>query len=175
MCCSTTPGHRDCPGMWLMVPVRLYWTTAILLLEKALIVNIILGWDFQFLFSVLGYLSDLNLCGLVHTVIVSEFICVLILLCLFFPPTFSKNLSFTFFAFTFSPGLSTLCCALPLSGPDSFQQVLKGNCNSFHLKNMYNCITQRTGWNWKCGSSCSCRGPRFHSPAPHTYASSDSQ
>lgn len=87
----------------------------------------------------------------------------------FFLPSFSKNLSFTFFSFTFSPGLSTLCYALPLSGPDSFQQVLKGNCNSFHLKNMYKYITERKGWNSKRGSPCSCRGPRFPSPAPHTY------
>lgn len=93
-----------------------------------------------------------------------------------FPPNFHFKSSFKLFSFIFSPGLSAPHYVLPLLAPDSFQQVLKGNCNSFTLKNMCNYITERKGWSWKRGSSCSCREPKFYPPPlTHTCASSDSQ
>lgn len=101
--------------------------------------------------------------------------CVLYLLCLF-PLIFTSNLPSNYSALFFSPGLSAPHYVLPLLAPDSFQQVLKGNCNSFTLKNMCNYITERKGWSWKRGSSCSCREPKFYPPPQtHTCESSDSQ
>lgn len=116
----------------------------------------------------LGYLSVLNLCGL-YSYCHSFWVHVCVIPIVSFPPNFHFKSSFKLFSFIFSPGLSAPHYVLPLLAPDSFQQVLKGNCNSFTLKNMCNYITERKGWSWKRRSSCSCREPKFYPPPKHTH------
>lgn len=126
----------------------------------------------------LGYLSVLNLCG-PYSYFHSFWVHMCINPIVLFPPNFPWKSCFTFFSFTFSPGLSAPHYAIPLLAPDLFQQVLKGNCNSFTLKNMYNYITERK----KDGAGsvallALAENPNFiHPPKKktHTCAFSDSQ